>query len=268
MNTNLKNKAAPVFSTSAAEQGDPAVSVLKIVPQFIEKAADAFEARLTDAQRKQLNGRLAKARQIALAGDVHFTEEENTFKVRSSSTKGNYYYQVNLAGKKTCTCPDITENHMPTCKHILAAYYTQQAYEQQDQDWPEDAVQKDLQNMAAAYDEAVASGILPKPERDLATVPDPEPVAVVNQAAKMVTYEAIIYADYTFPATGEIIPVEILNTEDGDYHIRALPKYNEETGSFEPRFPFPSPFGTNVAYSTIRVAKTHLGNVKIYRPQF
>ncbi len=108
------------------------VSATEIVLQKVDQVAEEWWGKLSDNQRKAINGRKERALKIAKAGMVHFTDDADMFTVMSSSVKGEYFYTITLAPSRTCTCPDhqeagaledafFHEHHLdPTEWHALA----------------------------------------------------------------------------------------------------------------------------------------------------
>ena len=227
----VKEEAPAYTETSLAAVSATANAIVT----HVNVAYQAFASRLTEAHKAKLGKRLERALEIANAGDqVIFTEDLDVFKVRSVSTKGNYFYQVNVASK-TCTCPDYDNGN--TCKHILAAYFTQKAYE--------------------------LAQVLPDPTWP-DPLPQPESQPTIHEIAEQrIPGEHIIYATVMVNDTATMVELLALN-EDGTADVRTLPIYSSD-GRLIPNFCFPSPFGTTVRYSTLgNVPKSELLNVSIF----
>jgi len=242
----------PMFSISrireeasiAIETSPGAVSTASAIISFVNQVVDAFIARCSAAQLDKLDKRIERARLLAESGtSVLFTEDPRVFKVRSSSRKGEFYYNVNVASKY-CNCPDHAE-HGCICKHILAAYFTKKAYEQ-------DPTRPDSQPH-------------PKPEPSTHQITRMKfPSEIEKAIASLALFEPVVYAMLTY---GNLrIPVQILAADAKNRlaHIQALPGLNSQ-GELIPSFPFPSGPGSNcVMYSTTDVSFDNLSNVRVY----
>lgn len=206
-----------------------------ILPQYIERAAASWWSLFTPAQRERINGRFERGKAIALAGDVSFTNDPQTYSIRSQSTKGNYRYIVCLdADNRSCSCPDFVDAPGHVCKHIVAANILHKGLEISQAE-----LQPQAQADEPASDEVVSMNYQMRRPKD------------------NIIYAALSYQDKTFP-------VEILWAENGRAIVRALPKFEKK--AMVPVFPFPSPFGgdNSPCWSTAEVEFSALSNVKIF----
>lgn len=94
----------------------------KIIPELLTKIHDQFIARLADHQQKDLNGRLDRALDIALAGEVEALPEPGQYLVKGHvGPKAAYHVDLQ---KHTCECPDHRGGN--ACKHRAAAWFIQE----------------------------------------------------------------------------------------------------------------------------------------------
>lgn len=242
------HEAAPAYGAEAASVAVSAIDKA-IVPQLyeaIQRVHSEFVARLTPAMAERLGKRVQRGLEIALQLDqVLETEDPDAFKVRSSSTRGNYYYNVTIGAVKTCTCPDFEHTNGQPCKHILAAYFTSKAI--------------------------AGLGEIAQPEAPAAQEPAPAyPPAArpKNQTCPPVEAgqlfdEKIVYGE--LQCTDASIMVEISAIGSGLYLVRALPVLDPLTGVMTPYFPFASPYdGTPECFSSAIVPARYVSNLRVY----
>ena len=166
-------------------------------------------------------------------GDTH-VHTAWSFDANSQDTRNTrpLFYSVDLSGENwrawTCTCPDH-QGHGSVCKHILASYYTRRAFE---------LAQERIEPQAA----------------ETATA---EPC--VAEPAEYITHATVFQGE-------QPIRVEVLAIEGVTAHVRALPVHDHQ-GMLVAHFPFPSPLGGEVRYSTAEVAKSDLHEVRVFHHQ-
>jgi hypothetical protein len=244
---HLIREATPAIETEVASAAVSATA-FTIVP-YIDQVADEFEARLTKNQRAKIGRRLGKARNLANAEAVTFTETDDLFRVKSQTARDcNYHVDLRGAWRDwSCTCPDHADEGN-ICKHILAAYYTKRAFEiAQDQVAPIADTAEDAQDPPANPAQATPTEYTCRAQFSCAVLPSPE----------MIIYATVMLGD-------EAVMVEVLDIDQGVAQVRALPVHN--LGMLQPYFCFPSPFeGSQVKYSTASVPKEALINVRVFR---
>jgi hypothetical protein len=234
-----------------------AVSTAKaILPHLLDQVAMDFTESLKPEWKQRLASRLVRALDIAKSGAVSVTEDPEVFFVQGGRPQP---YRVDLAAK-TCECPDCQKGNI--CKHRIAAYYIKKVLflspiesieepsaekivcAQCGAQLPEDGICLQCQELSPAAQ--------PEPDLDRVFASRPMP-------------EGIIYADLYYSDELPVVPVEIIELDQENAHVRALPVFDED-GQLQPVFPFASPFpGSPVKWSSVVVPSGQLGNVRVYR---
>jgi SWIM zinc finger len=253
-------------SASAATETDyqAAVSTAKaILPHLLDQVARDFTASLSPVWLQRLQTRLARALESAKSGAVSVTEDPEVFYVQGGRPQP---YRVDLA-TKTCECPDCRKGNI--CKHRIAAYYIKKVLFMT----PIEVIEEPpAEKVACAQcgSEIPIDGACLQCQAQPAAVAEshdlvqPDPVADQIFARRPMP-ESIIYADLYYSDDLPAVPVEIVELDQEQAHVRALPVVGQD-GQLQPAFPFASPFpGSLVKWSSTIVPSGQLGNVRVYR---
>jgi len=166
-------------------------------------------------------------RGLALAKSGHVAVTGEPGIFRVTSSSGARVYTVDL-NIRTCNCPDCRKGNI--CKHRIASYYIQQAL----------------------FQSQPPTQIVEEPATEAVTVSQP-PVR-----------EAVVWALAHIDDQTQV-PVEIIETGDDTVLVRALPQVVD--GELRPVFPFPSPFGSNVSWSSAELPRELISAIKVYRKE-
>lgn len=218
-------------------------------PHLVQRFADEYEEDNPQAVAK-LNGRFKRGIQYAKEGRVQPTEDPHIFNVQAS---GENTYTVNTIAK-SCNCPDAAKKNV--CKHRIAVHYWKLAMEEMqapkalEHDPLDNIVSKDAPNVVVL----------------------PTPFALCDQIAQAVhetrrnvfqnNTPALTYGVVSFG--GDEIPVEIIGMLKSVAYVQALPSFDEH-GHLSANFPFPSPFGNSVPYSTTELPTSSLRYLNVIR---
>jgi len=222
---------------SVETQANPNVEV--ILPELLDRIYEEFKSTCSEKVLRQFNGRLERALMMAKEGKIQVTNTEGQFVVASQKVKGtNYAVDLNT---KTCQCPDYNAGFC--CKHRVASYFIQQALFQNSPELINDEKDEDV-----------------KPQIDEEKVEVVKSHPLDNALLASIFARPVVWAMAEY--RGSSIPVQIIETNGEQVYIQALPTFEDD--KLVPTFPFASPFGTGVPYSTTYIDKDHLSSFKIF----